>query len=163
MSTKITSTFHLYNYNELSGAAKERAESMIESAELSNHKYWSNGQPISAEEYGYAVCHAVDQILPFDLPEIESYSENTPQSNCMRMSFTFIDLYFSYSTIVAFRYRAQLYVIKNYWSTTTGKHLNWIDGGRKKSRLSEEDFNQKLNEVLSDIRRRMTNGYHQED
>ena len=36
----------------------------------------------------------------------------------------------------------QKYVIQNLWSTTTGKHLNWIDGGSKKDRLTKEAFEQ---------------------
>ena len=30
----------------------------------------------------------------------------------------------------------------------TGKHLNWIDGGDKKSRLTEEQFNEALDKML---------------
>lgn len=49
--------------------------------------------------------------------------------------------YFSYKTLVAFKTKeGKLFVIKNYWGATTGKHLNWIDGGDKKARLSKEDF-----------------------
>ena len=48
--------------------------------------------------------------------------------------------YFSYDTMVAFRGKTGLHVIKNYWGTTTGKHLNWIDGGRKENREDKESF-----------------------
>ena len=56
--------------------------------------------------------------------------------------------WFSYETLVAFKISGEFHIIKNYWGTTTGKHLNWIDGGDKKSRLTPEEFNAKLQEFL---------------
>ena len=35
--------------------------------------------------------------------------------------------WYSYKTLVAFRINGEFHIIKNYWSTTTGKHLNWIN------------------------------------
>ena len=35
--------------------------------------------------------------------------------------------WFSYETLVAFMIKGEFHIIKNYWGTTTGKHLNWID------------------------------------
>ena len=54
--------------------------------------------------------------------------------------------YFSYETLVAFRSNktGNLYVRENVWGTTTGKHLNWIDGGDKKTRLSRKAFEDAL-------------------
>ena len=46
--------------------------------------------------------------------------------------------YFSYSTLVGVRYGGTLLVRRNDWSTTTGKHLNAIDGGDKASRLDRD-------------------------
>ena len=40
------------------------------------------------------------------------------------------------------------FVRENDWGPTTGKHLNWLDGGDKKGRLPSEAFEQKLEEVL---------------
>lgn len=55
------------------------------------------------------------------------------------------DVYFSYKTPVAFRTReAGLRVRQNDWSTTTGKHLNAIDGGNKKTRIPGEQFEREL-------------------
>ena len=34
--------------------------------------------------------------------------------------------WFSYKTLVAFRIKGEFHIVKNYWGTTTGKHLNWI-------------------------------------
>ena len=57
--------------------------------------------------------------------------------------------WFSYNTLVAFQKCGdKRYVHTNDWGTTTGKHLNWIDGGDKKNRLSSEEFKRKFNEVF---------------
>lgn len=55
--------------------------------------------------------------------------------------------FFSYQTLVAFDGVDGLKVIQNYWSTTTGKHLNWIDGGKKENRLTEEEFKAELEKI----------------
>ena len=49
--------------------------------------------------------------------------------------------WFSYKTLVAFQKGyGDIVVHRNDWSTTTGKHLNAIDAGNKKKRLSAADF-----------------------
>ncbi len=70
-----------------------------------------------------------------------------------------IDFYFSYDTLVAVAcpflitiapYDGMI-VRQNDWSTTTGKHLNWIDGGEpanKKKRLTATEFERQLQLVL---------------
>lgn len=35
--------------------------------------------------------------------------------------------WFSYETLVAFHVRGEFHIIRNYWGSTTGKHLNWIN------------------------------------
>lgn len=55
-----------------------------------------------------------------------------------------LTLYFSYETIIAFNGTEGLRILKNYWSTTTGRHLNAIDNGNKKNRLDQENFNELL-------------------
>ena len=35
--------------------------------------------------------------------------------------------WYSYSTLVAFEVSGEFHIIRNYWGTTTGKHLNWIN------------------------------------
>lgn len=56
--------------------------------------------------------------------------------------------YFSYRTCVAFYAPSTgLVVRQNSWGPTTGKHLNWIDGGSaeaKASRLSGVEFDEAL-------------------
>lgn len=86
-----------------------------------------------------------------------SYSANTPQANCMRIDIGQFNFWFSYSTIVAFsapglhdeigRYTA---VRENDWGPTTGKHLNWIDNGDKKSRLPSDKFEALLKKYVGD-------------
>ena len=49
-------------------------------------------------------------------------------------------IYFSYKTPVAFDGPNGLVVRENDWSTTTGKHLNAIDNGDKKTRVSSAEF-----------------------
>lgn len=49
-------------------------------------------------------------------------------------------LWFSYSTLIAFRVGPDRYVCQNVWSSTTGKHLNMVDDGDKASRLPEKEF-----------------------
>tara|TARA_Y100000114_G_scaffold61896_1_gene56746 strand:- start:191 stop:475 length:285 start_codon:yes stop_codon:yes gene_type:complete len=60
-----------------------------------------------------------------------------------------IDIYYSYSTPVAFRQHSAkvrsdlngvLWVSKNVWSRTTGKHLTKIDDGDKDSRIEHDLF-----------------------
>jgi hypothetical protein len=53
-----------------------------------------------------------------------------------------LKVYYSYTTPVALEIDGVLKVSENQWSMTTGRHLTWIDGGNKKSRLKREEFNQ---------------------
>jgi hypothetical protein len=78
------------------------------------------------------------------LPSFSSYG-NYSSSNYGVNSLCFtdargIDYFFSYQTLVAVRYMGTTLVRRNDWGPTTGKHLNWIDGGDKASRLSADDF-----------------------
>lgn len=59
-----------------------------------------------------------------------------------------LDIYFSYETPVAFRDNGRLRVSENVWSTTTGKHLNRIDGGDKQARLPRSEFEAELKGAL---------------
>ena len=53
---------------------------------------------------------------------------------------------FSYRTIIAFAINGKVTIRQNEWSTTTGKHLNAIDGGgiAQKSRLTGAEFEAEL-------------------
>jgi hypothetical protein len=52
-----------------------------------------------------------------------------------------LTVWFSYQTVVAFQAAGgRRYVSQNHWSTTTGRHLNEIDGGDKAGRLGRAEF-----------------------
>lgn len=56
--------------------------------------------------------------------------------------------WFSYDTLVAFNINGEFHIIKNYWGTTTGKHLNWIDSN-KSIREDKETFYNNLSKYNS--------------
>lgn len=81
-----------------------------------------------------------------NIPTISHYCPNTTASNATCVSLGDLDLYFSYRTPVAFRYPGIGTVVRqNEWGPTTGKHLNAIDGGDKKSRVPGDEFIRLLN------------------
>lgn len=45
--------------------------------------------------------------------------------------------WYSYDTLIAFRVKGELHILKNYWGPTTGKHLNTIS--RDKSVREDRD------------------------
>ncbi len=53
-------------------------------------------------------------------------------------------VYYSYNTAVGIETpNNDLFISENVWSTTTGRHLTWIDGGSaeaKESRMRYKDF-----------------------
>lgn len=56
--------------------------------------------------------------------------------------------WFSYETLVAFMINGEFHIIKNYWGTTTGKHLNWIDKDHS-IREDRETFDANLNRLMN--------------
>jgi len=88
------------------------------------------------------------------LPTISSYGQYRSGNygvNSLQVSFgNGLTLYYSYDTIIAFCGRDGLKVRVNDWSTTTGKHLNWIDGAgkAKANRLEGEEFINLLKQEL---------------
>ena len=56
--------------------------------------------------------------------------------------------WFSYDTLVAFCVKGEFHIIKNYWGTTTGKHLNWIDGNHD-IRETREEFNANYERLMA--------------
>ena len=57
--------------------------------------------------------------------------------------------WFSYDTLVAFNINGAFHIIKNYWGTTTGKHLNWIDNDHS-IRENRETFDANFNRLVDD-------------
>lgn len=68
--------------------------------------------------------------------------------NCLAMAVGAMVFYYSYSTIIAYQDPTDGCVVsENVWSTTTGKHLNWIEGD-KKSRVGNSKFIEMLDNAL---------------
>lgn len=62
-----------------------------------------------------------------------------------------LDLMFSYETVVAFRTPEDgLVVSENVWSTTTGKHLAAIDGGKTGGRWDQRRLHAEFTEALDE-------------
>lgn len=77
------------------------------------------------------------------LPEYRQYSG--PSSTCFTVGN--LQVFFSYSTPVAFQHNDRLVVRENDWSRTTGGHMNTIDGGSKEAkarRISGPEFKKAL-------------------
>lgn len=69
------------------------------------------------------------------------------KTNFTKVNIGTITVWFSYDTPIAFRSSGERVVRENIWSTTTGKHLNAIDGGTKEAkanRVSSEEFDRAL-------------------
>lgn len=67
---------------------------------------------------------------------------------CIAVQIGLIILYFSYQTVIAFSSpKTGLVIIKNYWSKTTGKHLNAINTD-KSIRVDSKEFNTQLESLL---------------
>ena len=84
-----------------------------------------------------------------ELPKIKSYGKYSNENyglHCMMFKDSQgNEFYFSYNTLIAFvhkknAYESERHVRKNEWGSTTGKHLNWIDGGNKQNREDSKTF-----------------------
>lgn len=76
-----------------------------------------------------------------NLPSIDLVSSNFTVVHMDHMS-----LWFSYSTMIAFRIGADMFVSENNWSKTTGKHLNAVESDKSK-RIPYAEFLAKWNEL----------------
>ena len=83
-----------------------------------------------------------------------NYRSENYGAHVMRIDVGSLTLWFSYDTVVAFAapngnssFR-NVNVSENCWGPTTGKHLNTIDGGNKRSRIKRADFEAALEAVL---------------
>lgn len=86
----------------------------------------------------------IDDIRWFNYGNYSSdnYGVNTL---CFRIQGN--SFWFSYRTLVAFMINGEFHIIKNYWGTTTGKHLNWIDSD-KSIREDAETFNANFERLI---------------
>lgn len=87
------------------------------------------------------------------LPSFQTYGNYTSDNYGAHALQFFCDdltVWFSYKTPVAFRKGSGPRVVReNSWGPTTGKHLNAIDGGDKKSRVSGEEFERLFDEAMN--------------
>lgn len=93
--------------------------------------------------------------MTLELPTIMGYGDYASSNyglNAIRVSVGPITVYYSYRTPVAFRVQGRdLVVRENMWSATTGKHLNWIDGGNKKERVDSAEFERLWDEQIGPL------------
>lgn len=82
--------------------------------------------------------------MPLMMPRIHNYGEYRSDNygkHTLHITIGPVQLWFSYDTIVAFGVAGKPRVVHtNDWGPTTGKHLKWIDGGRKADRVSDMEF-----------------------
>ena len=86
------------------------------------------------------------------LPTIWCYGDYSGSygSHCMAVEVLGITIYYLYKTPIAFDAPGMgRYVRENDWGPTTGKHLNAIDGGDKKNRVSGEKFEELWNQHVA--------------
>jgi len=77
------------------------------------------------------------------------YASSNYGVNTMAFRIGSLAIFFSYDTVVAFQEIGHTRKVReNIWKSTTGKHLNWLDDGDKKTRLSSDEFERQLNTVL---------------
>lgn len=84
------------------------------------------------------------------MPQIEHIMPNFVQVIIDGQQGSRYSLWFSYKTLVAFAVNDMRVVRENDWGTTTGKHLNHIDGGCKANRVKSAEFQEKYKEMVTD-------------
>ena len=81
---------------------------------------------------------------------LDNYSPQGTNPNTHSVTLGNLTIYFSYNTPVACQITGESAVVSvNIWSSTTGRHLQWIDGGDKESRIDNATFTRQLEEILS--------------
>lgn len=91
----------------------------------------------------------------FGLPRIGNYGEYSSDNygaHTLVVEIGPLTVWFSYRTPVAFQVDGHARVVhQNDWSTTTGKHLNWIDRGNKRDRVDGETFERLWQEQVAPL------------
>ena len=85
------------------------------------------------------------------LPNIKNYGDYASDNygaHSLVITLGQLEVYFSYKTPVAFCTNEDgLVCSENIWSTSTGKHLNWIQSDKSK-RIKNADFDARLTATL---------------
>ena len=91
--------------------------------------------------------------MKITLPTWDTYCENTTGKNALVFNIgDSLRVWYSYKTPIAFKYNGGGIVVRvNDWRQTTGKHLNAIDGGDKKSRVPGADFEHAIAQCLEGL------------
>ena len=83
-------------------------------------------------------------MAKIELPSFQTYGNYSSENygaHALQVFLPGVTVWFSYKTPVAFKVGAGPRIVRqNDWGPTTGKHLNAIDGGDKKSRVTGEEF-----------------------
>jgi hypothetical protein len=79
------------------------------------------------------------------------YSSDNYGAHSLQVDLGQLILWYSYHTVIAYRYKGVTVVRQNDWSTTTGRHLNAIDSGDKKARIEGGQFEAQLKSVLDEL------------
>ena len=86
------------------------------------------------------------------MPVWSTYCERTSAVNALVFELGDITVWFSYKTPIAFQLVGCPIVVRvNDWKGTTGKHMNAIDDGDRKSRVSSDVFIGQLKDALENI------------
>lgn len=80
--------------------------------------------------------------------QLPTISHPTDRPNFTETQIGDTTVWFSYKTPIAFHKPGHGTVVReNDWSTTTGRHLNYIDNGDKASRIPGADFERLLEDL----------------
>lgn len=78
-----------------------------------------------------------------------NYKSDNYGAHTLRFDVGPYTFWYSYKTLVAFRAPGHPRVVcENIWTVTTGKHLNMIDNGDKKSRVDYDTFQRLVKELI---------------
>jgi len=80
---------------------------------------------------------------------MENISVDSTVPNMTVVVIGALTFWFSYKTVIAAKAPGFGRIVsENYWGTTTGKHINSIDGNNKKARLKSDEFEAELSSIL---------------
>jgi hypothetical protein len=89
-------------------------------------------------------------------PRLSYYgAASEPKTNAIKLEVGLVTLWFSYTGVVAFQVKGFPRVVhQNNWSTTTGSHLDLIDGGGRdaeRRRVNKAEFERQWNERVAPL------------
>lgn len=88
------------------------------------------------------ICSRINQAQQKEIKLMINLEQIKP--NFTKLNMNELSIWFSYETPIAFSSFGQIFIRQNDWSSTTGKHLNYINTD-KKLRLTGEHFEKLLN------------------